>query len=355
MNQPDKNRFLSAIRRKEPDRVPLCEFLIDTAVKEQFIGARVGDVNTGENYSLADDIRFWAEAGYDFIHIAPRYGKLFPTNWRASVRSDSLYDDKKRAWAEEGYGPIRTPEDMRKYPWPEPQQADFTSVEEVARLLPGKMGLTTGTWGIFEMIRFLTGFEGFCYLLLDNEKMVGELFERVGFFIYEVFKRSIRLPNVVAAWFADDLASVSGPFISPDVYRRHLFPWMRRICEEAQAKNIPVIYHCDGNIESLMDELIDLGFAAIQPFEPKAMDIAAVKRRYGNRIAVIGNIDLGSVLTRGTPAAVTAAVRAAIKSLAPGGGYLLGSSNSITNYVPLDNYRAMLEATLQYGRYPISM
>jgi len=83
------------------------------------------------------------------------------------------------------------------------------------------------------------------------------------------------------------------------------------------------------------------------------MDIVEVKRRYAGRLCVIGNIDLGYTLTRGTPAEVEAEVRERIRTLAPGGGYCVSSSNSVTEYVPLENYKAMLAATLRYGTYPI--
>ncbi len=84
------------------------------------------------------------------------------------------------------------------------------------------------------------------------------------------------------------------------------------------------------------------------------MNITEVKKTYGDRIALIGNVDLGYILTRGTPQEVRDEVRSLIMRLGPGGGYLMSSANSITNYVPLENYKALLEATFEYGRYPIS-
>jgi uroporphyrinogen decarboxylase len=93
----------------------------------------------------------------------------------------------------------------------------------------------------------------------------------------------------------------------------------------------------------------------LHPIEPKCMDIVAVKKEFGDRIALMGNVYLGYTLTRGTPAEVRAEVKFLIQNVAPGGGYLLSSANSITNYVPLENYQALLDATREYGRYPISI
>jgi uroporphyrinogen decarboxylase len=84
------------------------------------------------------------------------------------------------------------------------------------------------------------------------------------------------------------------------------------------------------------------------------MDIAETKRKWGHKLCLIGNIDLGYTLTRGTPQEVEAEVKHRLREVAPGGGYCLGSSNSVTDFVPLQNYNAMREAALRYGAYPIA-
>jgi uroporphyrinogen decarboxylase len=70
---------------------------------------------------------------------------------------------------------------------------------------------------------------------------------------------------------------------------------------------------------------------------------------------VIGNVDLGYTLTRGTPEETTEEVKEKIRLLAPGGGYCLGSSNSVPDYVKVENYRAMVETTKGFGKYPIAL
>jgi uroporphyrinogen decarboxylase len=108
-------------------------------------------------------------------------------------------------------------------------------------------------------------------------------------------------------------------------------------------------------MDDYLPEMVAAGVDCFQAVEPKSMDIVAVKREYGGRLALMGNVDLGFTLTRGTAQDVEQAVRHLIKHVAPGGGFLLGSTNSITNYVPLANYRALLASTLKHGRYPISL
>ena len=104
----------------------------------------------------------------------------------------------------------------------------------------------------------------------------------------------------------------------------------------------------------LMDDLLDdIGFNALQPIEPKGMDINELKARVGERVCLIGNLDLGYTLTRGTPEEVRAETLTRIREIGPGGGYCVGSSNTVPPYVPFENYKAMVETTLECGRYPI--
>ncbi len=143
--------------------------------------------------------------------------------------------------------------------------------------------------------------------------------------------------------------------VSPKLLRQHLFPWYKRMGQVCRQRAIPYLLHTDGDVSEALDDIVDCGFNALHPIEPKAMDIVEVKRRYGDRLCLIGNVDLGYTLTRGTPEEVDAEVRERIRALAPGGGYCVSSSNSVTEYVPFANYQAMRQAVLKYGKYPIRL
>ncbi len=355
--KPDITRFLTALRREEPDCVPLSEFLMDQPVKEAFLGRHVGNSLLGvEDYDVAADVEFWAAAGYDYLHLAPWYLHLFPEGWHVTQGDYSRYSEAPvdKAWMEEHQGVIRTREDVARYPWPDPSQAQFEHIHEALSLLPEGMGLTSGTWGILETSRQLMGFEGMAYALHDDPGLVEAVVEHVGTFLFEVFKTAAAIPGVSALWLADDIAHADGFFFSPAFYRRVLFPWFRKYGEVAASRGLPLIYHNDGKFWEVIPDLVECGISALQPIEPKAMDIVEVKRQWGKHLALIGNIDLGHTLTLGTPEEVEAEVKQRIRELAPGGGYCLGSSNSIATYVPLANYRAMIEATMRWGRYPIT-
>ncbi len=353
---PDINRFVTALKREEPDRVPLSEFLMDQPVKEAFLGRHVGNSLLGfDDYDVEADVAFWQAAGYDYIHLAPWYLHLFPEGWHIKQGDYSDYSERPvdKAWMEEHQGVIRSQRDVARYPWPSTSQVQYDHLRQATKALPKGMGLTTGTWGILETSRQLMGFEGMALALYDSPGLVEAVVERIGSFLLEVFSTAASLPGVAALWLADDVAHTEGYFFSPDFLRRVLFPWFRKYGEVAASKGLPLIYHCDGVLWDILPDLVDCGITALQPIEPKAMDIVEVKRKWGQHLALIGNIDLGGSLVRGTPAEVEAEVRQRIREVAPGGGYCLGSSNSIASYVPMANYRAMIEATRKWGAYPI--
>ena len=154
---------------------------------------------------------------------------------------------------------------------------------------------------------------------------------------------------------SDVLAHVKGTFVSPKVYRKYVFPWYAKIGQVLENAGIPFIFHSDGNFMAVFNDLADCGVKAIHPIEPQAMDIVAVKKEYGNRFCIFGNIDLDYTLTRGTPEEVDALVKKKIKELAPGGGYGLSASNSIPDYVKPENFKAMVIAAKKYGKYPINL
>ena len=105
----------------------------------------------------------------------------------------------------------------------------------------------------------------------------------------------------------------------------------------------------------VLDDLIGLGFSGIHPIQPNVMDIRQIKEKYGRRLCILGNLDLDFPLTTGKEDDVRREVKSLIRDIAPGGGYLLSTSNSITSFVPTKNFKAMTEAVLEFGSYPISI
>jgi len=116
-------------------------------------------------------------------------------------------------------------------------------------------------------------------------------------------------------------------------------------------KDLPLIFHSDGNLMEIIEELIQIGIDALNPIEPQAMNIVELKQKYGEQLCLTGNIDMDYPLSRGSPSEVRRQVQERLKQLAPGGGYCLGSSNSIAHYVPLENFKALITTVLEEGWY----
>ena len=337
---PDFSRLEAVLRREEPDRVPLFEAEIEIPIKEWFLGH---EVDTPE-----DEVEFYIRAGYDFVPIIPPF---FTPRLMHTAEGD------ERSWITESEGIIKTMEDIEKFPWPDPDKVDFSSFREIAKILPPKMktlGLLSPA-AVFGNTSQSMGLENFSYALYDNIEVVEALFERIGSSYLKIAKKIVKMPKLGAVLMSDDLAHQGGCLVNPKIYRKYVFPWYKKIGKIMEEAGIPFIFHSDGDFSAVFDDLADCGVKAIHPIEPQAMDIVEVKKNYGDKFCIFGNIDLDYTLTRGSIEEVEELVKKRIKELAPGGGWGLASSNSIPDYVNPENFKAMVEATKKYGKYPIKL
>jgi uroporphyrinogen decarboxylase len=344
--QPDYRRILTTLRHQEPDRVPLVELGIDASIKQKFLGRAARD--------MRDEVDFWWRAGYDYLYLRPNYEYAgAPGAVAVGTTMFSSADAETETMSTTRAGPVQKHSDLDNYPWPDPETIDYSTLVAASQCLPQGMGIISGVGGIFTRCWMILGYEHFCLSLADDPDLVAEVFRRVATIQCAVLRRVVKMPEVFAIWYGDDLAYTEGLLASPRTFRQLLFPWLEELASIAHGAGMPFIMHTDGKLWEILDDLVALGLDALHPIEPKAMDIGEVKRRYGQRLALFGNIDLGYTLTRGTPDEVRAEVRQRIHDLAPGGGYGVGSSNSVTRYVPLANFNAMREATFEFGEYPI--
>jgi uroporphyrinogen decarboxylase len=153
---------------------------------------------------------------------------------------------------------------------------------------------------------------------------------------------------------ADDYAFQTGPMMGPPHFDRFILPYIRQKAELVHGLGGYHIKHCDGNLWSTLDKLVKAGVDGIDPLEPIArMDIGDVKAKYGDRLALQGNIDVSMLLPFGAPEEVEEAVKETIAKAAPGGGYIMRDSNSIHESVNPINYRTMFEACRRWGEYPL--
>jgi uroporphyrinogen decarboxylase len=347
--KPDWSRTRKALLRQgEPDCVPHLELGVHPVHKASVIGRPC--------VTVADEIEFARRAGYDFIKLQPAInmnpGNVMPKGGAHIVSLGEAVG--QRRWADEHDGVIATMEDFERYVWPKADDVSYARLEEANRTLPDDMGIIGQYGDIYTFVWESMGFETFAMALYEDPDVVQSLFDKVGAIICDLFEKMVTFERVTALWYSDDLAYTGGPMIDPDFYRQYLFPWVRRMGDLAKERDIPFLYHSDGVLWDVMEDLIACGVTSLHPIEPKSMDIAEVKQRYGDRLAVVGSVEVDT-LSRGTPEQVEQEVRSLMERVAPGGGYALGSSNSVPDYAKFDNYIAMLRAGEKYGNYPISL
>jgi len=126
---------------------------------------------------------------------------------------------------------------------------------------------------------------------------------------------------------------------------------MARIIEPVASKEIPVLFHSDGRLDEIVQDLIDIGIDGINPVDPYSIDYKVYKKKYGRHLSFNGNIDVEFPLAKGTPADVKKDVIDHLEVMKPGGGYILASSHSIVNYIPHENFVTMINTNHEYGIY----
>jgi uroporphyrinogen decarboxylase len=159
--------------------------------------------------------------------------------------------------------------------------------------------------------------------------------------------------GVDVLFVTDDYADNKGPMINPKLFREYELRNLQEIVKIGKRHDIPVLKHSDGNLYPILDDIINTGVEGLHPLEPGAMDIGDVKRRYGERICLLGNVDCRIVLPFGKEEDVRKDVRRCIDAASRGGGYILTSSNSLHANVKVDNIFVMVDEARKYGQYPI--
>jgi len=336
-----RERFLLALRREQPDRVPIWELIINAPT----ITGIYGDVGY---YAFAEKI------GLDAITV-------FDTQRLEDLGNGLVRDEWGILWQTEPCGlrypvdgPIKTKADLDSYRAPDPfADHRLDSLKDAVRHVKGDKAIVICIHEAFEFSHYLCGMDRLLTAYIEDPEFVHRLSRIVVDYKKTVLDLAVAEgADVILS--GDDYAYRTQPLMSPAHFAEYSLPYITELVEAAHSKGVPFIKHTDGYIWPILDMLVDAGIDAINPLEPVAgMDIGDVKVKYGDRIAVVGNVDCTEVLTRGTKEEIVEAVKETIAKASIGGGHILSLSNSIHPGISPDRYLTMVEAAREFGTYPL--
>lgn len=339
--QPDYRQFLRAVRREQPDRVPLIELAVHAKIVANLLDQPVAK---DQATAAVDTVKLLHRLGYDVVKVSAPIP--FAVARAHASAANGVADD--RDWQDQHRGPIGDMAAFDAFRWPTPADVDFQPVDAAAAALPDGMKLIGFCGGVLEFTLDLIGMERFMYAVYDAPELIEAVIDRVGRLLCGVFEAYCKRESVCAIWLGDDLGGKSGLLVSPDLLRRLVFPWYRRFVELAHRYDRPFLLHSCGRTETVMADLIvHVGIDAKHSFEDSIEPVEMYFERWGKQVGVLGGIDV-NLLSRGSEEAVRRRVREVLECAADFPGYACGSGNSITDYVPVENYLAMIETVKEW-------
>ncbi len=348
--RPDYRQLDKVLRRQgQPDYVPLIEIYADGEIMQAALGATpqqmFGKYDPWQQEWLFK-LEYCRRIGQDYISVTID-GCAFA--WHSTLAQDTAALSRgQRNWIDESTGPITNRREFDQFDWPAEPLTNRT-IEFVADHLPEGMGIITFTGGIFEWTTRLMGYECFALALHDDPQLVEDVVARVGQRMLDAYTAAAAHPVVRALWLGEDMGFKTATLIAPQHLRRFFFPWHCRLVEAAHSQGKPFLLHSCGNLDQVMDDLInDVGIDAKHSFEDLIMPVTEFKARYGQRVAVLGGADV-DLLCRASSDRVRAYCRNILEQCAPGGGFAMGTGNSVANYIPLENYLALVEELARFN------
>jgi uroporphyrinogen decarboxylase len=343
---------MTALSHQEPDRVPLFAFAVDP----KFIKALGGGnaLKTFERLELdcfplplqswCGDLPLMASLTRDIPEDYQTGGGIF-AGW------DGV-DEFGRVWRRGSYvdGVLKSREDLEKYipPLRLEERTHPKAVEKYRRLYPDKCLAVNLHVGPFGLTMESMGFTHFFYTLYDDRDLIREILERRTDWFISVCRHARELGGELVV-MGDDVAFKGSTFVSPEDFRELALPCYIKI---TQALDIPVIWHSDGFVEPLLEMAVEAGMAGMHALEPLAgNDLERIKKNFGDRLVLVGNVDCAEVLTSTNLDLVRKDVDSCLKAAKQGGGFLLDSSNSLHAGCTIEAVAEMYHYGKEAGSY----
>jgi len=335
-NRKPNFRLLEAVLRKETTERPvLFDFILGQNKEKLLTGNHYNDKTEFDR--VITTIKAFDSGGYDFSPIIIR-GLIFAGNSNSlhtkSLNENSIITDRKT---------------FDSYVWPEISNCDFSIIDKAAWYLADGMKFVPFSYdGILENSISLIGYDNLCYLLYDDINVVEDVFENVGKRITLYFKKCLENTHVGAVILNDDWGFNTQTMLPPSILKKYVFPFYREITEYAHSLGKYTIIHSCGFYGDIIDDIIYYIRAdGRHSYEDKIIPVERAYSDLKGKIAVLGGMDV-DFLARSTAEDVYERCLKMLETSRSCGGYALGSGNSIPDYIPDENFVAMLKAGQEY-------
>jgi len=362
-----RERVLRALRRDGlPDRVPL-QFDLSRPLLEAF--SQKLDIPIGWQPNYYEDLKYRTSGneirvamGSDCVLVGggvPAGFEPQQTDDGCIVNEFGMKMKMGLAWYDVVEGPLEqasTVGEVRDLPFPDPaDEARFVDARRYIDRYRGEYFIIGDVeLTMFEMAWHMTGLQKFMTDMAMGEPYVEALLDRTMEFSIAIGRRLVEL-GVDGIWTGDDYGAQNGMMISPEMWRRLFKPRMAEVFRQFRAINpeVVVMYHCDGAIAPILDDLIEIGLDVFNPVQPNVPghEPHELKARFGDRLSFWGAIDQQQLLPNGSPDEIDADVKAKIEALGSGGGYMVAPAHILQGDTPVENVEAFIEAVKRHGLY----
>jgi len=349
-----RERIMLALQHKEPDRVPIHDspwwatierwrkegMPADVSVEDYF-GYEMAGFGADTSPRLPVEV---IEETDEYIIVRDSFGSV-RKNWRDYTSTPEIID-----WA------VKTKEDwlrIKERLVPSEDRVDWNGLEAGYKYHREKGRFITYNAAVgYDKLQAYIYSPQLLMLIIDDPEWVIDMYWTDAKLAMDMCEIMMNKGYVFdGAFLFCDLGYRNGPLFSPRHFKEQLHPVFKELCDFFHKRNMPVILHSCGNVAPLIEFFIEEGIDCLQPLEVKAgMDLIELKKKYGDRIAFMGGIDVRA-MAADDPKVIEEEIRRKFEVAKVGGGYIYHSDHSVPNNVSFEQYKRVMELVRKYGQY----
>ena len=327
----NRERVLTALNHKQPDRVPYCITFTKTAREKMadFYCDEAFESKLGNCFVILESDPAWA-----WQEVKPNvWQDQFGVHWDRSIDRDIGVVCNT----------LVNRDNYTDLPFPDPDDPSrFTLYESAIKQNPDGFFVVDLGWTLFERAWTLAGMENILMAFLADKKFVEGFLDRITEWNLHMID-NICTFDIDAIWFGDDWGQQRSLIMGPELWREFFKPRIRTLFQRVKSHGKYVFLHSCGKVDELFDDLIECGLDLFNPFQPEVTDVFQLKQQYGDRLSFWGGISTQRTLPFGTVDQVKDEVRRMIDKVGKGGGYIAAPAHDIPADAKPENIAAMIE------------